>query len=333
MRQVIVTIARSGAIMLWSVVTLYFVSLLTLKLLGYHHTVVVSNSMSPLLEAGDLVLIQEKDSYGVGDIIQFERSGLLYIHRIVKETDQGFKTQGDANPVADLTLVQPDAIQGVALGVFSQLGDPLYVFNRLASSFAAFTSSKTISSNAHARFWQSPTMSWTIISGVGNITFTAPNGLTFLGSGTRTIQSSITSTSLVRIFVDARLTNRDSVSAGFLVSTHTCLNAQSKPICGWVIQVDDTNKQVVLRTYQSNGSLSSVLRTISYSTSLTSNRKYVLEISPTRIFVKLESTVLLDIKNPNVLASNNGALIPTGSRILFQMVGDNRINANRFIIW
>jgi hypothetical protein len=122
-------------------------------------------------------------------------------------------------------------------------------------------------------------------------------------------------------------------AAGFQISTHTCLNTLSRPICGWVIHFDDTAKLVKLYTYQSNGSLSQALASKAYTTSLNQNRKFVIETSPARIFVKLENETLLNVSSPQVLASNNNALIPSGTRILTYFTGDNRFNANKFIIW
>ena len=275
------SLLKSGVIIIWSVVTLYFVSLLTLSLMGYQQTVVVSNSMAPLLEAGDVVLLKRKATYEVGDIIQFERSGLFFLHRIVKKTEKGFETQGDANPVADLATVTPSQVHGQALGVLKKLGAPLERVRSVlmqSHSNAGFTASKTIGSQAHSRFWLNPTMSWTIITGVNDITFSSPNGVTFLSSGVRTIQSSITSNGLVRIYMEGRQTNRDANNGGFQITTHACQSLLSKPTCGWLIQFDDTNRKVNLRTYQTNGGMSPILTSVSYSSTLNVNRKYVFEV-------------------------------------------------------
>ncbi|MFZ9309429.1 MAG: signal peptidase I [Candidatus Nanopelagicales bacterium] len=335
MKSLIGTLFKGSVIIVWSVGALYIVSLLTLRLVGYDTTIVMSDSMSPLLHTGDVVLLQQRTEYRVGDIIQFRRGDVFYLHRIVAKTKSGYRTQGDANPIPDRQKVVKSDIQGSAIGVLRNLGNPLYQFRQLVGevSYAGFTSEVSTSSIAHARYWQNPAMSWSIISGTGSITFTAPSGVTFLNSGTRTIQSSITSNSLVKIYLDARMTQKDAVTGGFQISTHTCLNTLSRPICGWVLQFDDVAKALKLFTYQSNGTLSTVLASKSYTTSLTQNRKYVFEISPARILVKLENEVLLDVTSPQVLASSNSALIPSGTRILMYFQGDNRMNANKLVIW
>lgn len=335
MKWAMSTLFRGGVFIIWSVVVLYLVSLLTLHLLGFRTTVVMSNSMSPIVQIGDIVVLKKQMNYQVGDVIQFSRGDVLYLHRIVEETEGVFRTQGDANPIPDLKVITGTDIHGEAIGVLRRFGMPLFQFRELLMtvSHATFTSQSQNVSMAHSRFWQTPAMSWSIISGTGSITFTAPNGVTFLNSGTRTIQSSLTNNATTKLYIEGRLTQRDVSAAGFQISTHTCLNTLSRPICGWVIHFDDTAKLVKLYTYQSNGSLSQALASKAYTTSLNQNRKFVIETSPARIFVKLENETLLNISSPQVLASNNNALIPSGTRILTYFTGDNRFNANKFIIW
>lgn len=295
----------------------------------------MSNSMSPILHVGDMVVLQEQKQYEVGDVIQFKRGDVFYLHRIVEETQDGFLTQGDANPIPDFTPVSADEIHGEAIGVFRRLGLPLYQFKTALSdgSHASFTKSVVHSAALHSRHWQNPTMSWTYFNGAGSITFTSPNGVTFLNSGPRTIQSSITSSGLVKILIDGRLTLKDVTNGGFQISTHTCLSVLSRQTCGWVIQVDDTAKMIKLRTFQSDGTLSSIVASNSYVSSLNQNRKFVFEVSPTRIFAKIDSEVILNVANPSALASSVNALIPSGTRIFVYFNGDNRFNANKLVIW
>lgn len=320
---------------MWSVVALYLVSLLTLRLIGYETTIVMSNSMSPLLQAGDVVVLRRDDNYRVGDIIQFRRGEVFYLHRIVSETKSGYRTQGDFNPIADRQTVKKSEIYGTAIGVLRKLGNPLFEFRQLIQdvSYAGFTSQAIASSSAHSRYWLNPAMSWSIISGTGSITFSSPNGVTFLNSGTRTIQSSIANNGPLKMYMDARMTQKDAVVGGFQISTHTCLNTLSRPTCGWVLQFDDISKVIKLYTYQSSGLLSPLLASSPYSASLGQNRKFIFEISPSKIFVKLENEVLLDVVNPQVLASNRSAQIPSGAQILMYVQGYNRMNANKLVIW
>lgn len=92
-------------------------------------TVIRSNSMSPVWERGDMVIIKnlkEKDIVHNGDIIFFEtEEGSLaekgwIAHRVVSgDASQGFITQGDANKTTDQQdgsgLIERDWIAGRAL--------------------------------------------------------------------------------------------------------------------------------------------------------------------------------------------------------------------------
>lgn len=304
--------------------------------MGYRQTVVASDSMFPLLATGDVVLLQAQPTYEVGDIIQFERSGLLYLHRIVKETADGYETRGDANPVPDLQYVKLNHIQGKALGVFRKLGTPLTYLRGMLTHFhsnASFNSSTRVDSKALSRYWQNPTVLWTVMIGEFDIAFSSPNGVSFLDSGLRVIQSPVLTSGLVRIYMEGRLTGRDSLGAGFLFTTHACQSILGRPTCGWSFHFDDTNQRVTLRAHNSNGSLSKVLASATYSNSLSTLHKYILEVSPSLIVVTLNSEILLQISHPNNLASNNGVQIPTGTRIRFEINGYNRFNANKLVVW
>jgi signal peptidase len=85
-------------------------------LLGWHGAVVLSDSMSPALRAGDVVVHRPAGQLEVGQILVVDnpaRPGQLLTHRLVGETADGRLTlQGDANAVADSTPVPLDAVRG-----------------------------------------------------------------------------------------------------------------------------------------------------------------------------------------------------------------------------
>ncbi len=88
--------------------------------------VVTSNSMSPTIKLYDLVLIQTIDrNPKVGDIILFkgkpadiERRELI-LHRVVKITEEGIYTKGDANPTIDPWIVKREEIVGKAVQIYN----------------------------------------------------------------------------------------------------------------------------------------------------------------------------------------------------------------------
>jgi signal peptidase len=86
-----------------------------------HSYVVLSDSMSPTIAAGDVVLVEDAPASAIdrGDVVTYERpgtSGELVTHRVVEVASAGdslaFRTQGDANEDPDAYSVPAAAIVG-----------------------------------------------------------------------------------------------------------------------------------------------------------------------------------------------------------------------------
>ncbi len=81
-------------------------------------TAVVSGSMVPTFNRGDLVLMQNIDrTYSVGDIIMFRRpdNDLPYSHRVQSITNEGISTKGDATDRKDWWKLKNGDILGKAI--------------------------------------------------------------------------------------------------------------------------------------------------------------------------------------------------------------------------
>lgn len=91
------------------------------KLFGTAGAVVVSGSMHPAIEVGDMVIIKEQDGYKVGDIVTFREGNMMITHRIIDSTPGGFITKGDSNTGNDgeITL---DRIEGKVIAVIPKIG-------------------------------------------------------------------------------------------------------------------------------------------------------------------------------------------------------------------
>lgn len=85
------------------------------RILGVSHLVVMSGSMAPAIEAGDLIIIKEQEHYQVGDIITFSQGRSLITHRVVGEEAGQWVTRGDANNTADTAPVDPQQVVGKML--------------------------------------------------------------------------------------------------------------------------------------------------------------------------------------------------------------------------
>ena len=89
---------------------------------GFSAAVVVTGSMSPAIEPGDLVVCRSSADYTVGDVITFRSGTSLVTHRIVGSAENGYTTKGDANNVADADPVPNGAIVGRVVFTVPKLG-------------------------------------------------------------------------------------------------------------------------------------------------------------------------------------------------------------------
>lgn len=68
---------------------------------GVGVAVVLSGSMEPELSVDDVILVQQQDGYEVGDVVVYQSSGALVVHRIVRIDGETVVTKGDANNAED----------------------------------------------------------------------------------------------------------------------------------------------------------------------------------------------------------------------------------------
>lgn len=98
---------------------------------GYKPMIVLSGSMSPTFEAGDMILIKNVENPAAlqkGDITCYLISGKATTHRIIqvaeKDGQTAYVTKGDFNNVEDRLAVMPNQIQGTYTGIrIPHLGD------------------------------------------------------------------------------------------------------------------------------------------------------------------------------------------------------------------
>lgn len=89
---------------------------------------IVSGSMSPAIDKGDVVIIKRvtPEEVAVGDVIQFRVESMPIAHRVVaiEEREGGFvfRTKGDANPSVDTDPVLPEQVVGKVVMVVPKVG-------------------------------------------------------------------------------------------------------------------------------------------------------------------------------------------------------------------
>lgn len=99
------------------------------SILGFKTMTVMTGSMEPELQPGDMIIVREKNpiELQVDDVITYQlNQHTLVTHRIVslveKDGESFFLTKGDANNVVDNDFVSPDKIVGVVAFTIPKLG-------------------------------------------------------------------------------------------------------------------------------------------------------------------------------------------------------------------
>ncbi len=121
---------RLATIIAWSAVLMILVALLPTRFGGvFTYSVVVGDSMQPLMKPGDLAIAAADDTYAVGDIVVFRvpegqlGEGGYVIHRIIEFTDDGgIVTQGDNKDRPDFWELGQQDILGRRLVAVPQVG-------------------------------------------------------------------------------------------------------------------------------------------------------------------------------------------------------------------
>ena len=96
-------------------------------LFGKKAFIIISESMIPTINVGDIVLLNSNDSVGIQDIIGFRNNYQeVIVHRVIDEktinSEIMYQTKGDNNQAADLDLVKQDDIEGVYFGKIPFIG-------------------------------------------------------------------------------------------------------------------------------------------------------------------------------------------------------------------
>lgn len=87
------------------------------------YIMLVGNSMHGTIESGTFVVLKQEQQYFLGDIIGFvNEDEKNVIHRIVKQTDEGFITKGDNNERNDPGITLESKVIGKAIFIIPYVG-------------------------------------------------------------------------------------------------------------------------------------------------------------------------------------------------------------------
>lgn len=82
---------------------------------GFTFFKVVSGSMSPTIEKGDIIIVRVSNDFEVGDIVSFYKDNTFITHRIIETNKNNLITQGDANNLEDDPVNRDQVIGKVIL--------------------------------------------------------------------------------------------------------------------------------------------------------------------------------------------------------------------------
>ena len=89
----------------------------------------MSGSMEPTIDVGDAVVTKQIENPQVGDVIAFETSNSITVHRIVKEYTEDnnklYQTKGDNNNTEDKGLLNKEQIKGKVVIRIPKVGNAI----------------------------------------------------------------------------------------------------------------------------------------------------------------------------------------------------------------
>ena len=123
-----------------AIIAILLVVVFVAGFLPYKPVAVVSNSMSPYFNRGDICIIKKVLEYEQirnlkeGDIIEYQYNNIFILHRIIdiKQTSKGYQfiTKGDNNKEQDILPVYEEQIVGIVKYVIPYLGYPSVWFSQ-----------------------------------------------------------------------------------------------------------------------------------------------------------------------------------------------------------
>ena len=78
--------------------------------------------MSGTIEPDDLIITHKQSDYIVGDIVMYQTGTTPVTHRIISETEKGYRTKGDANNTDDGTDIPKEGVVGKVVLVIPKIG-------------------------------------------------------------------------------------------------------------------------------------------------------------------------------------------------------------------
>lgn len=109
----------------------------TPDILGKKAFVIISGSMIPEIQIGDVVVVQNTDKIDLNQIIAYRNNSTVIVHRVINQMEIDgkimYQTKGDNNNIPDTELVDFSKIEGVYCFKIPYIGNILmFLYNNLA---------------------------------------------------------------------------------------------------------------------------------------------------------------------------------------------------------
>ena len=133
---------RISRFLFWAPVSALLICMIVLisGLFKVYGVAVATGSMTPNINIGDTVIVEKLSeeellNLDLGQIIAFEKDGILIVHRIVdmyyKEGELVYQTKGDNNPDVDNYVVEVNKVKGIVRFRIPYIGYPSIWLNDL----------------------------------------------------------------------------------------------------------------------------------------------------------------------------------------------------------
>ena len=128
-RRVLFSLGLLSSYLVYLTIFLALWAVAPFAIAGWTPVTIISGSMSPAINVGDVVVASSHDgqNLGPGSVVVFEDSaGRGFVtHRIVEvNADGSYQTKGDANAQPDSTPLQPDQVVGEGRLLIPYIGLP-----------------------------------------------------------------------------------------------------------------------------------------------------------------------------------------------------------------
>lgn len=99
------------------------------KLSKYSIAIVMSDSMTPVLNKYDLIIIKKQDEYNESDIVAYYENNNIIVHRIILKGNNYVITKGDANKVDD-NKIKLKNLKGKVIRNFNYAGKMIVLLQK-----------------------------------------------------------------------------------------------------------------------------------------------------------------------------------------------------------